>query len=98
MNRAVVRVFFSNGLYKTASIDETVTTEELCKMIARKLAIENNKNRWASKEEAYLFAKKAEKEGKLGMSYLACCDYLGWDVSLRREIMAKHKRKAHTHE
>jgi len=40
MNRAVVRVFFSNGLYKTASIDETVTTEELCRMIARKLAIE----------------------------------------------------------
>ena len=64
----------------------------------RKLAIEKIRNRWASKEEAYLFAKKAEKEGKLGMSYLACCDYLGWDVSLRREIMAKHKRKAHTHE
>ena len=40
MNRAVIRVFFSNGLYKTASIDDTVTAEELCRMIARKLAIE----------------------------------------------------------
>lgn len=40
MNRAVIRVFFSNGLYKTASIDDTVTGEELCRMIARKLAIE----------------------------------------------------------
>lgn len=64
----------------------------------RKLAIENIKSRWASKEEAYLFAKQAEAKGNLGMSYLACCDYLGWDVSIRREIMAKHKRKARTHE
>lgn len=56
------------------------------------------RQRWASKEEAYAFAKKAEKSGNLGMSYAAACDFLGWDVSIRREIMAKQKRKARFHE
>jgi len=32
-NRAVVRVFFPNGLFKTASIDNSVTTAELCRCI-----------------------------------------------------------------
>ena len=63
-----------------------------------KTTIESNKTRWANKEEAYQFAKNAVAKGNLGMSYLACCDYLGWDVSIRRMILAKHKRKAHTHE
>lgn len=40
------------------------------------------------------FAKNAEKLGNLGMSYVACCDYLGWDLSIRREIMAKQKAAA----
>ena len=53
----------------------------------------SDRKRWANKEEAYAFAKEAEKSGKLGMSYAAACDYLGWDVAIRREIMAKHKRK-----
>lgn len=63
-----------------------------------KPTIESHKTRWANKEEAYMFAKKAEEKGNFGMSYLACCDYLGWDVSIRRMILAKRKRKAHTHE
>ena len=50
--------------------------------------------RWANKEEAKKFAKKAEVLGQLGMSYSACCDYLGWDVSIRREILAKQRQKA----
>lgn len=50
--------------------------------------------RWANKEEAKMFAKKAEELGQLGMSYGACCDYLGWDVSIRREILAKQRQKA----
>ena len=50
--------------------------------------------RWANKEEAKAFAKKAEELGNLGMTYAACCDYLGWDVSIRREIIAARKRKA----
>ena len=50
--------------------------------------------RWANKEEAKLFAKQAEVLGNLGLRYVSACDYLGWDVSVRREIMAKHKRKA----
>jgi len=50
--------------------------------------------RWASKEEAKLFAKHAEELGNLGLSYLSACDYLGWDLSIRREIIAANKRKA----
>ena len=38
--QAVVRVFFSSGLYKTAAIDDTVSAVELCRMIARKVRIE----------------------------------------------------------
>ena len=52
------------------------------------------KLRWANKSEAKAFAKKAEELGNLGMSYVACCDYLGWDLSVRREIMAKQKAAA----
>lgn len=63
----------------------------------RKLTIESTKNRWANKEEAYMFAKSAEELGNLGLRYVSACDYLGWDVSIRREILAKHKRRAHTH-
>ena len=33
-------MFFSTGLYKTAAIDDTVTTTELCRMIAHKVEIE----------------------------------------------------------
>jgi len=40
MSRAVIRVFFSTGLYKTAAIDDTVSVMELCRMIARKVKIE----------------------------------------------------------
>jgi len=40
MSRAVIRVFFSTGLYKTAAIDDTVNVMELCRMIARKVKIE----------------------------------------------------------
>ena len=53
------------------------------------------KLRWANKSEAKAFAKKAEKLGNLGMTYAACCDYLGWNPSIRREIMAKQKQKGH---
>ncbi len=56
------------------------------------------KLRWANRAEAKAFAKKAEELGNLGMTYAACCDYLGWDISIRREIMAANKRKAHARE
>ena len=54
----------------------------------------NKQVRWANKEEAKLFAKQAEELGNLGLSYLSACDYLGWNLSIRREIMAANKRKA----
>ena len=54
------------------------------------------KLRWANKEEAKAFAKQAEKLGNLGMRYVACCDYLGWDPEIRREIMAKQRAKSRT--
>ena len=54
----------------------------------------NKQVRWANKEEAKLFAKHAEELGNLGLSYLSACDYLGWDLSIRREIIAANKRKA----
>ena len=54
----------------------------------------NKQLRWANIEEAKKFAKRAEELGNLGLSYLSACDYLGWDLSIRREIMAANKRKA----
>ena len=54
----------------------------------------NKQLRWANKEEAKRFAKRAEELGNLGLSYLSACDYLGWDLSIRREIIAANKRKA----
>ena len=57
----------------------------------------SKQNRWATKEEAYAYAKAAERSGNLGLAYASACDYLGWDISIRREIMAKHKYKAHRH-
>lgn len=56
------------------------------------------KLKWANKAEAKAFAKRAEELGNLGMTYAACCDYLGWDLSIRREIMAARKRKAKARE
>lgn len=50
--------------------------------------------RWANKQEAKEFAKRAEKLGNLGMTYVACCDYLNWDPLIRREIVAKQKAKS----
>jgi len=44
-----------------------------------------------------MFAKSAEELGNLGLRYVSACDYLGWDVSVRREILDKRKRKANTH-
>lgn len=40
-----------------------------------------------------MFVKSAEELGNLGLRYVSACDYLGWDVSARREILAKRKRK-----
>ena len=54
----------------------------------------NKQLRCANKEEAKKFAKRAEELGNLGLSYLSACDYLGWDLSIRREIIAANKRKA----
>ena len=37
----------------------------------------NNRKRWSSKEEAEKYAIKALREGNVGLSYCAACDYLG---------------------
>ena len=53
--------------------------------------------RWANRDEAMAYAKAAEQSGNMGMRYISACDYLGWDVSIRRLILAKRKSKAHLH-
>ena len=58
----------------------------------------NKQLRWANKSEAKVFAKRAEELGNLGLRYVSACDYLGWDASIRREIVAANKRKARARE
>jgi hypothetical protein len=41
-SRAVVRVFFASGLFKTASIDGSVTASELVGIVVKKVKIERS--------------------------------------------------------
>ena len=38
----------------------------------------SNRKRWASKEEARQYAIKAFHERRMGLSFWAACDYIGW--------------------
>ena len=51
--KVVIRVFFPNGLFKTASIDWSVTVEELISIIGKKLSLEYSSELDLTKCELY---------------------------------------------
>ena len=44
----------------------------------------NNRKRWPTKEAAKEYAIKALDEGRLGLTFCAALDFLGWDPSKRK--------------
>ena len=52
----------------------------------------NQRKRWADKAEAKTYALQAERTGKMGLSYCAACDFLGWNVQARREYLDACKK------